>query len=357
MKKFISLTLILCLCLTAFAGCGTKEETPATDAPVETAAPQENNLAAAKEYLFTMYKGMLEATPTDYVVVGTVVVGTDAFEIEWSADSDTIQFVRGDDKMVTVDVDEKNPEEVLYNLTATLKDAAGNVETVSFAHRVPAAILVGGSYEEIVEGAYKLEVGLSMPEAQRLYGEITVINDEYSEKYDNITVTIQVGDLADKPIKCFRLSGDGVKDLKVGDQITVEGILKNYEKKDGTGEIEFDKGCQLIGMGEIVDQTKIVEAAYKLEPGLAMTDPVKLTGVITAVNDEYSEKYDNITVTIQIGDLADKPIKCFRLSGDGVKNLKVGDEITVEGILKNYEKKDGTGEIEFDKGCTLVAVQ
>ena len=41
-------------------------------------------------------------------------------------------------------------------------------------------------------------------------------------------------------LQCYRLSGEGAKDIAVGDQITVAGIIKNYK-----GLIEFDKGCSL----------------------------------------------------------------------------------------------------------------
>ena len=347
MKKFISLTLIAVLCLSLFAGCGAKEQASAATEAAETTAPvaDASNLKAAKEYLFTMYKDALETTPTDYTVVGTIVIGTDKFDIEWSADTDTIQFLYSEDKMVTVDVDEENPEEVAYTLTATLKDAAGNTESVSFAHKVPAALILSGmSYEEIVDAAYTLEDGLSMQENQRLYGVITSIDTEYSEEYKNITVTIQIGDKADKLIQCFRLSGEGVKDLKVGDDITVEGTLKNYK-----GTIEFDKGCQFLGLGEKIDQSKILEAAYALEDGLAMTAPTALQGVISKIDAPWSDEYQNITVIMVVDGMEDKPVMAYRLSGEGAEDLKEGDLITVAGTIKNYK-----GTIEFDKGCKLI---
>lgn len=43
--------------------------------------------------------------------------------------------------------------------------------------------------------------------------------------------------LEDYLIQCYRLTGEGAKDLKEGDEITVTGILKNYK-----GTVEFDKG-------------------------------------------------------------------------------------------------------------------
>ena len=346
MKKFISCTLILVLCLSLMAGCGAKEEASvSTEAAAEAV---ESNLPAAKEYLYTMYKDMPEVTPADYTVVGVIVIGTEKFDVEWSANTDTIQFIKGDDKMVTVDVDEQNPEEVSYKLSAAIKAEDGSEMNVTFEHRVPAAIIISGaSYEEIVDAAYTLEDGLAMQESQRLFGVITSIDTEYSEKYNNITVTIQIGDKEDKKIQCFRMEGEGIKDLKVGDEITAEGILKNYK-----GTVEFDKGCQFLGLGEKKDQSMILEGAYKLEDGLSMNEAVTLTGVIKTIDTEYSEKYDNITVTIICDGIEDKPIQCFRLSGEGVKDLAVGRTITVTGTLKNYK-----GTIEFDKGCTLDSVQ
>ena len=127
--------------------------------------------------------------------------------------------------MVTIDINEKNPEEVTYKLTATIKDEAGNTASVTLTRRTPAAVIIeeGMSYEEIVDAAYKLPDGIAMEEALRLFGTITKIDTAWSDQYKNITVTIQIGELADKPIMCYRLSGDGADKLAVGDKITVEG--------------------------------------------------------------------------------------------------------------------------------------
>ena len=227
MKKFLAMLMLAVMCFTCAAVAETTDE----------------DLTSAKAYLYMMYKSSAETTMADYEVVGVVNIGGTEFPITWTTDSDTIKIVPGDNKMVTIEVDENNPEEVNYTLTATLSNAAGETVSVSFAHKVPAAmILEGMSYEEIVAAAYTLEAGVSMEETQRLYGTVTQINTAWSDEYKNITVTIQVGDLADQPIQCYRLSGDGAENLAVGDAITVEGTLKNYN-----GTIEFDKGCKLVG--------------------------------------------------------------------------------------------------------------
>ena len=339
MKKLIACVLALVMCLSVFAGCDS------SNAPETT--PAADGLANAKAYLRTMYKDALETTPTDYTVVGVILINGVEYKVDWTADSETVKFTRGDDKMVTVDVDEANPEELHYVLTATISDASGKTETVTFKHKVPAAIIIDEamSYADIVDVAYGLEDGLALEDTFRLFGTVTKIDTPWSADYKNITVTIAVEGKEDKPIMCYRLKGEGAENLKVGDAITVEGKFKNYK-----GTIEFDAGCELVGYGEVKDQTALLDAAYALEAGLSMTDPMTLTGVIIKIDTAWSAEYKNITVTMDCGD-AERPIMCYRLKGEGAEALAVGDKITVTGIMKNYK-----GTIEFDAGCTLDAV-
>ncbi|MBP3646174.1 MAG: hypothetical protein J6K55_07095 [Clostridia bacterium] len=333
MKKFTSILamiLVLAICVAAPA----LAENPPADAA----------LKSARSYLNVMYKNSPETTMTDYTVVSKVIIGDVEFPIEWTADSDTIKIIPGD--LTTIDVDEQNPEEVNYVLTATMKNEAGESVSLSFKHKVPAALILEGlSYEEIVAAAYTLEDGVAMEEAQRLYGTVIGIPTPWSDEYKNITVDIQIGELAEQPIQCYRLSGEGADKLAVGDKITVEGILKNYK-----GTIEFDKGCVLVGFGEIVSQQGVLDAAYKLEDGVAMTAPTALAGEIVAIDTPWSDEYKNITVTIVCDGKTEQPIMCYRLSGEGTDKLAIGDKIAVYGTIKNYK-----GTIEFDKGCQLIS--
>ena len=326
MKKFIALVALI-LCLTLCVGASADE------------------LKDAKSYLYFMYRNQPSSTPVDYEVVGGVKIGDTTYPIEWSADSDTIKFVQKDNGMVLVDVDDKNPEELTYKLTATFKGEGDRVETVSFERKVPAAMILDGmTYAEIVDYAYTLEDQQSSTETFRLYGIVTKIDTPWSEDYKNISVTIAVPGKADMPIQCYRLKGEGAQDLKVGDDITVEGILKNYK-----GTREFDAGCQLIGYGEIASQQAILDAAYKLEAGAAMPYATALEGEIIKIDTAYSAEYGNITVTIVCDGKTEQPIMCYRLKGEGAENLAVGDKIAVWGTIKNYK-----GTIEFDAGCQLV---
>ncbi len=278
-------------------------------------------------------------------------VGTnyDTVSIAWASKSE-YAVVKDGKLVITMP---KEDSTVKVTATVTCGDAT---ETVEFEIKLIARQM---SYEEIVDAAYNLPAGEALDGTYKLCGTIISIPSEYSEKYKNVTVVIQIGDKKDKPIECFRMEGEGVKDLKVGDKITVEGILKNYVNKDGKSKIEFDSKCKFIGKEEaaVVDQTKVVEAAYALAPGESMSEPSELKGVITKVNTEWNGEHNNITVTIVVNGMTDKPIVCFRLKGEGAKDLKVGDEITVFGTLMNYVNKEGKSKIEFDAGCQLVSVE
>lgn len=82
---------------------------------------------------------------------------------------------------------------------------------------------------------------------------------------------------------------------------------------------------------------EIVDAAYKLSAGQSLGQ-YTLTGVISAV-DNYTNP------TIVVAGKTDKPIYCYKLKDD---RFSVGDTITVQGTLKNYN-----GTVEFDY-CELL---
>lgn len=99
------------------------------------------------------------------------------------------------------------------------------------------------------------------------------------------------------------------------------------------------------------DAAAILDAAYGLGSMESLSGCHTLTGTVTDIITRYSSKYENITVEMTVVGCEDRPIQCFRLEGDGVEDLRVGDEITVAGQLMNYK-----GIIEFDAGCILMAV-
>ncbi len=214
--------------------------------------------------------------------------------------------------------------------------------------------------KEIVEALYKLGKGEVLAGGPyTLEGVIKSVDTAYNDKYNNVTVTIIVEDMTDKPVQCFRLEGEHAAELAVGDTIKVEGQLKRYNDT-----YEFDAACKEIaykkGEAEQPEQPtyttpeEILNAAYALEQGAALPGTYTLTGKITAVNTVYSEKYGNVTVTMAVEGFEDKPVQCFRMINkegiDGVDKIASGDTITVTGTLKNYN-----GTVEFDANCTLDA--
>ncbi len=194
---------------------------------------------------------------------------------------------------------------------------------------------------EIVNAAYALADGATLPYTATLVGTVASIDTPYSAEYGNITVTITVAGAEDKPLQCYRLKGEGADAIAVGDTIIVTGTLKNYK-----GTYEFDAGCTFTAVP--TDALEIVAAAYALADGASLPYESVLTGTITSIDTPYSADYKNITVTIAVEGAEDKPIQCYRLKGEGAENLAVGDVIVVKGTLKNYK-----GTYEFDAGCTL----
>ena len=209
------------------------------------------------------------------------------------------------------------------------------------------------TYEEIVKMAYALQPGESLPVSMILKGVITSVDTAWSDQYNNITVTIQVGDMADQKIMCFRLKGDGAKDLKVGDVITVEGILKNYN-----GTIEFDAGCQLLAVeggsgneggneggndqptngdtdGMSLTIKEAIERAQKAG-NAGTTIKYKITGKVTEVtNTTYGNFYiEDATGRIYV-------YGCYSADGkvryDEMDNFpQEGDTVTLYGVLSTY---------------------
>ncbi len=247
------------------------------------------------------------------------------------------------------------------------------VVTMGEGSSEPTATPFVGTPEEIVEAVYELENGAELPGGNfTLTGVVTYTKTPYSSQYNDLTVDIVIGDLTDKPIRCYQMvnnssitPGEGVEVVKLGDTITVTGKLTNY---NGIGE--FEKGCTLDARVPAEEPVvlydtpeEIVSAAYELEPGeYLQAGPYSLTGEVISIDDEFSAIYNNVTVTIVVGDMTEKPIKCYRMkngsaitSGEGVEILSVGDVITVSGEIKNYEK-DGVETIEFDTGCTLEEI-
>lgn len=135
MKKIISIVLLLTLCLSLFAGCGEDTKEPVS------------NLANAKALVFNTYKPAskddVPAKSNSFEVMSSVLVEGEKYPVEWSVEvtagaKDSVQIVDGSAGYKKVEVPKNPTETVEFTLTATIKDAQGNSETVSFKYMVPA---------------------------------------------------------------------------------------------------------------------------------------------------------------------------------------------------------------------------
>ncbi|MBQ7798968.1 MAG: hypothetical protein IJ370_00595 [Oscillospiraceae bacterium] len=169
---------------------------------------------------------------------------------------------------VSVLIEVEGKEILCYRMTGTAKDikavVGGDTLTVTgriknyngtiefdqgcvMRKRVSGGVTVETDPKKIVDAAFALEKGKSLPYSVTLTGKITKIATPYDAGYKNITVIIEVeGTKGTEELKCYRMKGEGAENLKVGDTIAVSGVIKNYVHSSGDNEIEFDAGCTFI---------------------------------------------------------------------------------------------------------------
>lgn len=240
---------LLCALCCLLCGCTQPGETtvPDTTAPVTTApptqpptepAPTEPVNTASIDFLKMLYEDDNTVTYVDFSLVDVIVVDDSIYKIVWTADVDesVVKIISNEDGTVTVDINEQCPEDTQYTLTASIATAEGYRLTHSWHHTIPQ----GKDMATIINEAYALKKGEKLPYPTTLTGEIISVEKQWSDDYQNITVTIAVEGCEKKPIRCYCLKGEDAKNLQEGDVITVTGILQNYSSR-----IEFDSGCIL----------------------------------------------------------------------------------------------------------------
>ena len=197
----------------------------------------------------------------------------------------------------------------------------------------------------IVDDLYELESGEKLEGEQVLTGTITKINYTYTSK-NGVSVTMDAGD--GRSVYCFKMKGTGADRIAVGDNITVRGTLKNYK-----GTYEFDQPtlvswscCSVPYVDRYSTAAEIVAAAQKLG-SIQYLYAFNLEGDIISVDDAYTEKFGNVTVTMNVAG-SSVPVQCYRMKGEGVDKIAVGDHIRVFGNLINYN-----GKVQFNTGCEL----
>lgn len=293
-------------------------------------------------------------TPDSYMLIGTVKEITSAYSEEYKNVSfmltdgvwDVLIYRYNLDDAATIKVGD------FVSIAAPMKKFGTTLEAVADFVKLNVTDLAT---------AYQAGNDGTGVDGTIVYGQIVKIGSAYSDQFKNITVTISDGTTE---MDCYRLAGGS--DLAVGDYILVTGKPDKYKTT-----VQFAQGATYtksaiyvapicVHVDENADgkcdlcekQLKFdtaeetVNAAYALAEGESLLTQT-LTGTIKSIDTAYSADFKNITVTIQVGELADKTISCFRLSGG--ENLAVGDVITVTGTLLNYQ-----GKVQFDAKSTYV---
>lgn len=73
-----------------------------------------------------------------------------------------------------------------------------------------------------------------------------------------------------------------------------------------------------------------------------------IEGVVSEIKYAYSEQFSNISFYVNVDGTS---VYCYRVTGEGMDTLAVGDTVKVEGYLSAY---DGTAQ--FDKTATVTVV-
>ena len=190
MKKLIAWILLVILAVGVFAGCGCQAQ-PEETAPSESVAQgPSQEIQDVIEYLKAIYKDDGAKTPVDFERFGIVRIAGIPYEVVWTADvgEDLIKIVVNDDGTVTIDVNEEAAEDTPYVLTATVTDENGNSVSHSWNYILPQAV----DMVAIVDAAYALAPGESLPYESTLRGKIISVDTPWDDNYKNITVTIEI---------------------------------------------------------------------------------------------------------------------------------------------------------------------
>lgn len=230
--------------------------------------------------------------------------------IAWASNNDTNAAI-ADNKLTIVVPDEAT------SVTVTATITCGDVtETKTFEIALSKAPIS-------IPDALALEDGSNV----LVSGTVVEVNTEWSEQYGNITVTI--ADDAGSKLYVYRLKTN----VKVGDIITITGKMGSY---NGAKQVA-------AGATATIDDPAPVEVSLTEAAALEDGRRVIVKGTVKEINTEWSDKYNNITVTIE--DATGATLYIYRLA----TNVKVGDVVTITGKVGSYN-----GAKQIAAGATAV---
>ncbi len=216
-------------------------EPVATEVPTEPPTepePTEPATCPVLDILKQLYEPDGTATPIDYERLSYLPTEGLNDLITWSVDvpPELVTVVIKNNETVIVDINELCQEDTPYHLTASVVNADGIRVSCSWEYILPKA----RDMAEILDEAYNLPARQQLPYYATLTGIVTSVDKAWSEDYQNITLIMKVPSAGNRSVRCYGLVGDGTEAIRIGDEITVTGILQRYGSI-----VEFDSGCIL----------------------------------------------------------------------------------------------------------------
>lgn len=230
--------------------------------------------------------------------------------------------------------------------------------------------------------AYCKSLGSSVESTNDVYikGTVTQVKEQYSASYGNGTFYI-ADNASGTEFYVYRAyyfdnkkwtTGD--KELKVGDEVVFCGKVVNYygttpetvQNKaylyslNGETSGSGDDETVITGKGSESDPYTIAEAVAAIAAG-APTSEVYVTGIVSEVS-YYNSTYKSLSYYLS-DDGKSKDLQVY--SGKGLNgadfnskdDLKVGQKVTVKGIIKAFTSSSGVTTNEIDKNSIITKIE
>lgn len=229
-----------------------------------------------------------------------------------------------------------------------------------------------------VAGAVKyIEDGGSESELKYVKGKVVSI-EKFDASYGSMIYYISDDGTSTNQFKVYngyagpnRTKFSGADALKAGDEVVICGNLIVF-----SGTKEFQTGNYIVslngeggtttpdtpttGKGSESNPYTVAEAIAAIKAG-APTSEVYVTGIVSDVY-FYNDQYKSLSYYIS-DDGKSKDMQVY--SGKGLngadftskEDLKVGQKVTIKGIIKSFTNKNGTEIMEVDKNSTIVKIE
>lgn len=229
-----------------------------------------------------------------------------------------------------------------------------------------------------VAGAVKyIEDGGSESELKYVKGKVVSI-EKFDASYGSMIYYISDDGISTNQFKVYngyagpnRTKFSGADALKAGDEVVICGNLIVF-----SGTKEFQTGNYIVslngeggtttpdtpttGKGSESDPYTVAEAIAAIKAG-APTSEVYVTGIVSDVY-FYNDQYKSLSYYIS-DDGKSKDMQVY--SGKGLNgadftsknDLKVGQKVTIKGIIKSFTNKNGTEIMEVDKNSTITKIE